>query len=181
MQETLQQQAQATRPRPLRHALYNFTVVMLVLATVIIALNGIVMNLPINGTSMGPTLWNADRVLISRAAYWFSPVQVGDMVAFTVPGEDTHAIKRVIGVPGDLIAMREQRVYRNGDPLPEPYVEWQCEPWNCPDMVWELGEDDYFLLGDNRNYSRDSRDFGPVPRQNIEGRAVLKFKWMQRF
>jgi signal peptidase I len=135
----------------------------------------------VDGPSMEPTLFTSQFLLISRLHYLFGDIQHGDVAVFFPPNEDDRLIKRVIGVPGDTIEIRERLVYRNGDLLTEPYfVNTPCTS-RCGDNTWTLGPNEYFFMGDNRNRSRDSRAFGPVPKSNIIGRAVVRYLPPQDF
>lgn len=130
----------------------------------------------VDGPSMEPTLFTNQFLLISRLHYLTGEIHAGDVAVFFPPNEDDRLIKRVVGVPGDTIEVRDQLVYRNGELLNEPYfVNTPCSEFKCPDDQWTLGADEYFLMGDNRNRSRDSRAFGPVPKSNIIGRAVVRY------
>jgi signal peptidase I len=135
----------------------------------------------VDGPSMEPTLYTSQFLLISRMHYLFGNIQHGDVAVFFPPNEDDRLIKRVIGLPGDTIEIRERLVYRNGEQLLEPYyVNTPCTS-RCGDNAWTLGPDEYFFMGDNRNRSRDSRAFGPVPKSNIIGRAIIRYLPPQDF
>lgn len=130
----------------------------------------------VDGPSMEPTLFTNQYLLISRLHYLFGDIQRGEIAVFFPPNEEQRLIKRVIGIPGDTVEIRNQLVYVNGQQIAEPYfVNAPCTPSKCPDQVFELGTDEYFLMGDNRNRSRDSRVFDAVPKENIIGRAVLRY------
>ncbi len=132
----------------------------------------------ISGPSMLPNLHAGEYLIISRLDYLFGDPQHGDVAVFqkpTDPPTEPRLIKRVIGIPGDTIEIRDKLVYRNGELLPEPYfVNTPCRT-NCGDKTWELGPDQYFMMGDNRNDSNDSRSFGPVDRSLIVGKAVFRY------
>lgn len=130
----------------------------------------------VDGPSMEPTLFTNQFLLISRLHYLLGDIHAGDVAVFFPPNEDDRLIKRVIGEPGDTIAIRDQLVYRNGELLDEPYfVNAPCTEYKCADNEWTVGPNEYFMMGDNRNRSRDSRAFGPVPKSNMIGRAVLRY------
>jgi len=138
--------------------------------------------------SMAATLAPGDHVLVDRLAYRVRAPQRGDVVVFHPPGEQVVFIKRVIGVPGDTISLRGGAVYVNGRRLDEPYVGKaagaleRTDPWISDDPAsWSLVRPyripagKYFVMGDNRTESDDSRDWGPVPRAAILGEAVATF------
>lgn len=116
------------------------------------------------GTSMNDTLFSGDVVLVTR----FGSISNGDVVQTSFSGRSGSYIKRVIGLPGDVVEYADSALILNGRPLSEPYVSSPTE-----NMRIALGEDEYFLLGDNRAESYDSRaeDMGCVSRSQISGRV----------
>lgn len=132
----------------------------------------------VHGRSMEPNFEEGQRLVISRVNYLFGEPQRGDIIVFNPPDQDEgepSLIKRVIGIPGDTVEFRDQQLYVNGIVLEETYINEPCTRSSCPDNQWVLGPDEYFMMGDNRNHSRDSRRFGPVPKENIVGEALLRF------
>jgi len=134
----------------------------------------------VEGTSMMPTLTDQERIFINKFTYrfGFGSVSRGDTVVFWYPQDTSKSyIKRVIGVPGDRIRVEGGLVYVNGTPLQESYVP----PENRDSNSWRDGEEQvvpdgrYFVLGDHRNQSSDSRMWGYVPRENIYGKAVFVY------
>jgi signal peptidase I len=129
----------------------------------------------IPSASMVPTLKYGDRVLVNKFIYRFTEPQRGDIIVFkSVEGDGQDLIKRVVGVPGDEIAVRGGKLFVNGEPQNEPYVnkKYPDRSFYAPTTV---PKDHVFAMGDNRANSQDSRVFGPVPEQNIEGEAFLRF------
>ena len=129
----------------------------------------------IPSASMVPTLKYGDRVLVNKFIYRFTEPQRGDIIVFkSVEGDGQDLIKRVVGVPGDEIAVRGGTLFVNGEPQKEPYVnkKFPDRSFYAPTTV---PKDHVFAMGDNRANSQDSRVFGPVPEQNIEGEAFLRF------
>jgi signal peptidase I len=125
--------------------------------------------------SMVPTLKVGDRVLVNKFIYRFSEPERGDIVVFrSVEGGGEDLIKRVVGVPGDEIAVRGGTLYVNGVRQIEPYVNKKF-PDRSSFARTTVPPGHYFMMGDNRANSRDSRFFGPVPKKNIEGEAFLRF------
>ena len=130
--------------------------------------------------SMVPTLLVDDRLLVNKFIYRFAEPERGDIVVFEgVESGDEDLIKRVVGVPGDEVAVRRGKLYLNGEPQKEPYVvEDPCLrylPKTCAFGSTTVPEGHVFVMGDNRANSRDSRFFGPLPEGNIEGKAFLRF------
>ena len=129
----------------------------------------------VEGTSMMPALADQERIFINKFAYRLGPVERGDVVVFRYPGDPTkNYIKRIIGIPGDRIAIIGGAVLVNGRRLEEPYVPLQYrDERSMGEIVVPAGG--YFVLGDHRNLSSDSRDFGPVERDAIFGKAVFAY------
>ncbi len=126
----------------------------------------------VEGYSMEPTLFGHQRLIIEKLSYRIHQPQRGDIVVVRVPQFDKLLIKRVIGLPGETLEIRDGIVYINGQPLDEPYVNGRPRG-NYPPLV--IPEGDVFVMGDNRNNSNDSRAFGPVPIQNIVGHAWMRY------
>lgn len=129
----------------------------------------------VEGTSMAPLLSDQERIFINKFVYHFEPIERGDVVVFWYPLDRSKSfIKRVIGLPGDTIDIRDGHLYLNGNEMAEPYV-----PASYLDASSyaprTLGPDEYFVMGDHRDSSNDSRMFGPVPRQYIYGKAVFAY------
>lgn len=137
----------------------------------------------VDGRSMEPTFEDAERLVVSRLHYLFGQPARGNIVVFNSverPNGDM-LIKRIIGLPGETVEIRDSRVYINGAVLDEPYIKELCIPARCQDAVWELGPDEYFVMGDNRNGSSDSRKFGPVPADHLVGEVVFRYWPLHRF
>jgi signal peptidase I len=125
--------------------------------------------------SMVPTLRVGDRVLVNKFIYRFTEPERGDIVVFeSVEGGKEDLIKRVVGVPGDKISVRGGRLFVNGEPQRERYVNKKF-PDSSSSAPTTVPEGHVFVMGDNRANSRDSRYFGAVPKEKIEGEAFLRF------
>jgi signal peptidase I len=136
----------------------------------------------VEGTSMTPALKDQERIFINKFTYRFGlgAIERGDTVVFRYPLDPTKSyIKRVVGTPGDRIRIEAGQVYVNGRPLLEDYVVARDRvSWpSSPDMLRDrtVPPDMYFVLGDNRMFSSDSRSWGYVPRENIYGKAVFAY------
>jgi len=138
--------------------------------------------------SMNPTLLEGDRILVNKLSYNLHSVNRGDLVVFSAQeetGGEDDLIKRVIGLPGEFVTVGDEKMKINGGLLLEPYLPLQTEinpfatPVNCVNRPEETSGcrvpgDHVFVMGDNRSNSRDSRYFGPVPIEDIEGRAFIR-------
>ena len=122
--------------------------------------------------SMRPTLEPGQLLLVNKTAYRFGEVQRGDIVVFHYPlNPSEDYIKRVIGVPGDAVLVENGEVFVNGQQLVEDYIS---EP-PAYSGEWLVPEDNYFVLGDNRNQSSDSHRWGFVPEENMLGKAIFVY------
>jgi signal peptidase I len=129
----------------------------------------------VEGTSMAPLLSDQERIFINKFVYRFEPIERGDVVVFWYPLDPSKSfIKRVVGLPGEMVEIRQGRVYVNGKLVPEPYVPPQYEDLSDFGPVRML-KDNYFVMGDHRISSNDSRVFGPVASRFIYGRAVFAY------
>ncbi|MEO6294202.1 MAG: signal peptidase I [Candidatus Limnocylindria bacterium] len=150
-------------------------------------------------SSMVPTIVDGEYILIDKLTVRFDGYHYGDVVVFTPPAGSGLAtdgipfIKRVIGMPGDTVSLENGRVFvtrpgANPVRIEEPYVRQDadgatspttCERPDCP-LTWIVGDDEYFVMGDNRPSSQDSRVFGPVEQDLILGRAWLRYFPLER-
>ncbi len=129
----------------------------------------------VEGTSMLPMLEDQDRLFINKIAYRVGEIHRGDVVVFLYPRDHQKSyIKRVIAVPGDDLRIEHGRVYVNGDRIPERYVPSRyTDDRSQAESVIPAHE--YFVMGDHRSISSDSRDFGPVDRALIYGKAAFVY------
>lgn len=131
----------------------------------------------VSGASMDPTFHNGQYLIVDELSYRFAAPQRGEVVIFRYPKDPSEFfIKRIIGLPGETVTIRNGviEVSETGGKvitLSEPYV---INQGNGADAVYPLGPNDYFVMGDNRPESSDSRIWGVLPRQNIVGRAVMR-------
>ena len=131
----------------------------------------------VNGESMYPALHNKDNLIVDKISYRFSDPRRYDIIVFPYHYKDrTYYIKRVIGLPGETVQIREGKIYIDGNELIEHFSEEKIEQAALASEPITLGEDEYFVLGDNRNASEDSRfpDVGTIKRKEIIGRAWIR-------
>jgi signal peptidase I len=134
----------------------------------------------VEGGSMEPGLEDQERIFINKLVYRMESIERGDIIVFRYP-RDTHKsfIKRVIGLPADHIRISSGHVYVNGHALPEPYVPFDYQDAiSYPEIV--VPANSYFVLGDHRSMSKDSREFGAVTRGYIYGKAVFGYWPMEK-
>jgi signal peptidase I len=127
----------------------------------------------VEGTSMQPELLDQDRLFIDKLFFHFEKITRGDVVVFHYPRDPEKSyIKRVVALPGDSLFIDHGRVWVNGEPLDEAYVPHRYrDTRSMPEMI--VPADEYFVMGDHRSISSDSRDFGPVDRDLIYGKATF--------
>jgi len=147
-----------------------------ILETIILAvvlyfgINAISARVRVDGLSMNPTLQHGEYILVSRMSYRIDEPQRGDIIVFSIPGDQSQdLIKRVIGLPGETITIRNNEVLVNGEKLNEPYIA-QSPIYSGE---WTVNEGQLFVLGDNRNASKDSHQWGLLPEENIIGKALV--------
>lgn len=149
--------------------------IVFALLTAVLLIVFVVQPVRVEGTSMEPRLHDQERIFVNKFVYQLGEIQRGDIVVFWYPRDpDKSFIKRVIGLPGEEIAIRNGIVYVDGVPLEEPYVPPQYFDHGSFGPV-VVPENCYFVLGDHRNSSNDSRAWGCVPRENIFGKAVFRY------
>ncbi|MCL4544109.1 MAG: signal peptidase I [Chloroflexi bacterium] len=146
---------------------------ILLTAVVFFAIRLFLQNYQVEGHSMDPTMHNGEFVVVLKAVYWFQHPQTGDIIVLQDPQDPSRDfIKRVIGVPGDTVAVHGGKVYLNGKPLNEPYI-LQPPLYTVPPTKVPPGK--YWVLGDNRNDSNDSHIWGFLPQNEIIGKAWLVY------
>jgi signal peptidase I len=134
----------------------------------------------VEGTSMMPSLEDQERIFVNKFVYRLEPIQRGDIIVFRYPRDSSKSfVKRVIGLAGDHIQIEAGRVFVNGKPIDEEYVPRAYgDERSCSEVI--VPPDSYFVLGDHRSLSNDSRDFGPVGQNYIYGKAVFGYWPMEK-
>jgi len=157
------------RSKPFR-VLFDILETVILSLLLFIGIDAVTARIRVDGQSMEPTLQSGEFVIVNKLAYKLSAPELSDVIVFHYPRDPKiEYIKRVIGLPGDVVKITNGSVLVNEQQLDEPYIKappnYQAE--------WTVPEDSLFVLGDNRNNSSDSRTWGMVPVENIIGRAEL--------
>jgi signal peptidase I len=165
-----------SQPKEQRSGFFRFVVDVLetlVLAVVLfVSINLISARIRVDGDSMNPTLISGEYVIVNRVSYRLGSPQRGDIIVFHFPRDPREEyIKRVIGLPGDQVEINQGQVYVNGQPLDESYLKVKTNYSG----TWQVPEGQLFVLGDNRNNSSDSHDWGTVPMDYVVGKAILVY------
>lgn len=162
------------RVRPLRHIidlLHDLAIAVVICALLI---TFVVQAFKVQGTSMVPELRNGERILVNKFIYNFRSISRGDVVVFWYTEDpDVSFIKRVVALPGDSVEIKRGKLLVNGELVDEPYVKPEyIDRRSFPSQEIRAGH--YFVLGDNRRGSNDSRSWGLVPQRYIYGKAFLR-------
>lgn len=153
-------------------ALAEILQTVLIASLLFLAVNLVTARIRVEGSSMEPSMHDGEMVVVSRLAYRWSEASRGDIVVFYFPLDPSRRfIKRVIGLPGDSIEARDGLIYVNGVALNEPYLAAAPRYTGS----WQVQADTLFVLGDNRNNSDDSQNWGPLPMNEVIGKAVLVY------
>ena len=165
-----QPETQTEHPSDWKRVLLDIVETLVLAVVLYFGINAISVRVRVDGYSMNPTLQNGEYILVNKLAYKLGEPQRGDIVVFVFP-IDPHEdlIKRIIGLPGERVSIHNGQVSINDVPLNEPYIA------DAPqyDGEWVVSEGQLFVLGDNRNASKDSHQWGLLPVENVVGKAVL--------
>lgn len=135
----------------------------------------VVQSVRVVGLSMAPTLADSQVCLLNRWVFHVRSPHFSEVVVIRDPTDSTLSVKRVVAVPGDKILVKDGALFVNGNKLQEPYLPSGTPTFARPrlrEQAFNCGRGEYFVLGDNRNLSLDSRMYGPIPRQNILGLVI---------
>lgn len=157
----------------MKRFVFDMIQTLLLSALLFFAINTVTARIRVESISMQPTLYEGDFVLVNRVVYKLGQPGRGDVIIFRQPrNPDAEPyIKRIIGLPGEVLSIAKGQVYINGEPLREPYLK----STTGYDGSWRVPEGSLFVMGDNRFYSSDSREWGMVPYENIIGKAEIVY------
>jgi signal peptidase I len=130
------------------------------------------------GQSMEPNLHPNQRLIVDKLSYRLHSPQRNDIVVVDLPDMEEMLVKRIVALPGETVEVRRGTIYVNGSPVPEPY-EHDLTAYDMAPLT--LGPLAYFVMGDNRSNSNDSRSFGPISRDDIVGRVWLRYWPLNQF
>ena len=149
--------------------------IFLAVAIAIFIVIFVIQPVKVEGTSMQPRLVDQERIFVNRFIYRFEDIHRGDVVVFWYPRDTNKSfIKRVVAVPGDMVEIRRGMLYINGIKVEEPYLKPEFRDYESFSRS-VVPPDHYFVLGDHRNSSNDSRMWGFVPRNLIYGKAIFRY------
>lgn len=163
-----------TKSRPFQSLVDLLHDLAIAVVVCVLLITYVVQAFKVQGTSMSPELADGERILVNKFIYYVDDIERGDVVVFWYPEDpDLSFIKRVIGLPGETVEIRAGAVYVNGRLLEESYIsERNADRRSFPPQ--EIRPAHYFVLGDNRKGSNDSRSWGLVPERYIYGKAILR-------
>jgi len=176
--ETLEQlESQAEEPRinwgAVKSALREVIETIVLTVVIFLLIQTVVRNFRVVGTSMEPNLHDGQYLIVDKISYRLGEIKRGDVIVFEPPnrpGEDY--VKRVIGLPGELVEIRHGQVFINNEPLDEPYV---VRPGSYSMSPRRVGPNELFVLGDNRNSSSDSHNWGMLSQDKVVGKAWISY------
>ena len=172
-QETVDDQDVQDQRQRNKSILREIVETVLLTLLIFLAIRTLIQNFRIEGVSMEPNLHDGQYLIINKLVYYLHPPERGDVVVFHYPKNPRRDfIKRIIGLPGEKVEVRGERILINGEELEEPYT------LHTGKYAWgpqRLGEDEYFVLGDNRNSSSDSHNWGSLSRDAIIGKAWISY------
>jgi signal peptidase I len=155
----------------MKTAIREFVRTLIIAAAVYFGLQASLQSFEVRGSSMEPSIHSEQYLVVNKISFLFRTPRRGEVVVVYPPFGDPW-IKRIVGIPGDTVEIKEGELYLNGQKVEEPYLR---EPIRRTFPPHQVPADSYFLLGDNRNSSVDSRDAGPLPGSNIVGKAWFSY------
>ena len=151
-----------------------FTVLLLCVLSYFLFSRFVVTAVVVKGRSMAPTLQDGDHCILNRLPLWLREPRRGDLVVIEDAGHSDYAVKRIVALPGETIAIRENQVWIDGEALAEPYLGTgiKTQTLTHEAICRQMGQEEYYVMGDNRPTSEDSRSYGPMNRTQIVGLLI---------
>jgi len=151
-----------------------FLIGLLSLASYLFISHFVLQSVEVVGSSMVPTLHNSDHYFVNRWSYYLNTPQRGDVVVIKDPTDGKYSVKRIVAIEGESLFFKDGTVYVNGKPLDEPYLGsgTRTFPGEKARELITCGRNQFYVLGDNRENSFDSRIYGAIPRENILGAII---------
>lgn len=150
----------------------TFFRLLLLIAIVVGIFQYVLMPIRVTGISMESTYRDGQRLYLNRLSLWMNPARRGDILGIQMRGNSVLLLKRVIGLPGEKVAIRRGQVFINGEALDEPYLNQPVAPWNYPTNGGErlLEANKYLMIGDNRTMPQDLHEWGLIDGNRLVGR-----------
>ena len=181
-EENLEQSAdEKKKPTNWKKELLSWIMTLVVAVAIALPIRTFVFEpIRVDGESMCDTLQNGEVMIVTKPEYLVGDPERGDVIICKYPGRKENFVKRVMGVPGDVISIISNVVYRNGEKLDEPYLTPSRNDNGFSMAPFELGEDEYFVMGDNRDNSHDSRNYYSYSRPSAITRDMIvgKVRWV---
>lgn len=168
----------------LREIIGTVVYMAVVMCVILLFIKFVAQRTCVDGTSMNDTLQDGDNLMVDKLSYRFKDPERFDIIVFPYEHkENTYYIKRIIGLPGETVQVKSGKIYIDGEVMEEPYGKEPMEYAGIAGEPIRLSEDEYFVLGDNRNNSSDSRDpsVGNIHREKIVGKAFIRIWPLSEF
>lgn len=168
---------------PLSYLVEVIIYVVLILVCIFWVPEHVLQRTVVNGQSMENTLHTGESLLVEKVSYHFKNPKRYDIVVFYPEGREVNKyyVKRVYGLPGETIQIKDNQIYINGSVVEDKYAKNKIDDAGIAEEPVTLAEDEYFVLGDNREVSLDSRDLGPIEKENIAGHVILRIWPLGKF
>ena len=172
------EKAKRKKKKSLLHEIVSWIIYIgVIVAASLVIVNLVAQRTEVVGASMETTLMNGDQLIVDKVSYRFTEPKRFDIIVFPYPEDPSvHYIKRIIGLPGETVQISGETIYINGEPLEEDYGKTAMGDPGIASEPITLGDDEYFVLGDNRSVSKDSRyaSVGNIHQDDITGKAWLR-------